>query len=65
MSKDGIADFPMISNLKHLTFFADHDKPGLDAARECGPPIGKVWRRGGSSIPAKSKDRLERERLSM
>jgi hypothetical protein len=36
MSAQGIKAFPIIHGLKQLTIFADHDKPGLEAAYKCG-----------------------------
>ena len=35
LSTGGIAGFPIISGLKHLTIFADHDKAGVRAAVDC------------------------------
>jgi hypothetical protein len=35
MSAHGIAAFPIIHDLKQLIIFADHDKPGLEAAYKC------------------------------
>lgn len=35
MSAGGIAAFPELSGLTRLIICADHDKPGLDAARKC------------------------------
>ena len=55
MSKDGIADFPTISNVKHLTIFADHDKPGLDAACECGRRYAKARIEVEVRYPPKAK----------
>jgi hypothetical protein len=42
MSAPGIAGFPVIQGLKHLTIFADHDRAGLDAARMCGGRYAKA-----------------------
>jgi putative DNA primase/helicase len=36
LSKDGIAGFPVITGVKRLTIFADHDDAGITAARKCG-----------------------------
>jgi putative DNA primase/helicase len=36
LSKDGIADFPVIPGVKRLTIFADHDDAGITAAHKCG-----------------------------
>jgi putative DNA primase/helicase len=36
LSAGGVAYFPNISGVKHLTIFADHDEPGLAAALKCG-----------------------------
>jgi Toprim domain-containing protein len=35
LSAEGIAAFPILPNIKFLTIFADYDKTGLRAAREC------------------------------
>lgn len=35
LSAGGMADFPIIPGVKHLTIFADHDEPGLRAATKC------------------------------
>jgi hypothetical protein len=35
LSAGGIAAFPVIPSIKHLTIFADYDKAGLQAARTC------------------------------
>jgi putative DNA primase/helicase len=35
LSAGGIAAFPVIPSIKHLTIFADYDKAGLQAARNC------------------------------
>jgi putative DNA primase/helicase len=35
LSKGGIAWFPLLKGLKRLTVFADHDDPGMTAARKC------------------------------
>ena len=35
LSDGGVANFPNISGLEHLTIFADHDAPGLSAAHRC------------------------------
>lgn len=41
MSAGGIAGFPEISGLKQLIIFADHDKPGLEAACMCAKRYAK------------------------
>jgi putative DNA primase/helicase len=35
LSAGGIAAFPVIASVKHLTVFADHDEAGIQAARKC------------------------------
>ena len=35
MSAPGIAGFPVIRGITHLTIFADHDEAGLKAAKNC------------------------------
>jgi len=35
LSAGGIAAFPVIAGIRHLTIFADYDKAGLQAARKC------------------------------
>jgi putative DNA primase/helicase len=35
LSAGGIAAFPVLPHIQHLTIFADYDKAGLQAAREC------------------------------
>jgi putative DNA primase/helicase len=35
LSAGGIAAFPVISSIKHLTIFADYDEAGIQAARKC------------------------------
>jgi putative DNA primase/helicase len=35
LSAGGVAAFPVIPGVKHLTIFADYDKAGLRAARKC------------------------------
>ena len=35
LSARGIAGFPIIKGLEHLSIFADHDRSGIEAAHEC------------------------------
>jgi putative DNA primase/helicase len=35
LSAGGIAAFPIIPSIKHLTIFADYDNAGLQGARKC------------------------------
>jgi putative DNA primase/helicase len=46
MSAPGIAGFPVIRGIAHLTIFADHDEAGLKAAKNC------AWRYQKSGIDA-------------
>ncbi len=42
LSAQGIAGFPIIKGLDHLTIFADHDDAGLRAAFKCGSRYRKA-----------------------
>ncbi|MEO5951568.1 MAG: toprim domain-containing protein [Chloroflexia bacterium] len=55
MSAKGIADFPVIYGLKHLTVFADHDPVGLAAARSCGGTYKEAGIEGQIRCPPKNE----------
>jgi hypothetical protein len=42
LSARGIAGFPIIKGLEHLTIFADHDRSGIEAAHECASQYFKA-----------------------
>jgi hypothetical protein len=42
----GLASFPVLSGIEHLTIFADHDEPGLKAARACAERWGAAGKTG-------------------
>jgi hypothetical protein len=42
MSAPGIAAFPALHGLNHLTIFADHDDAGLGAATNCARRYQKI-----------------------
>jgi putative DNA primase/helicase len=42
LSAGGIAAFPVIPSIKHLTIFADYDEAGLQAARKCNSRYKKA-----------------------
>lgn len=46
LSANGIKDFPVLDGIECLTIFADHDKTGLEAARQCA----RRWRAAGKEV---------------
>jgi hypothetical protein len=44
-SGHGIAQFPVLPGIRHLTIFADYDEAGLRAAEEC------YWRYKNAGVP--------------
>jgi putative DNA primase/helicase len=56
MSAPGIAGFPALHGLNHLTIFADHDEAGILAARKCAARLFKAGINGGMKYPSSSGD---------
>jgi putative DNA primase/helicase len=42
LSAAGVQNLPLIPGLERLTIFADHDEPGLNAARRCAARYSKA-----------------------
>ncbi|WP_291577048.1 toprim domain-containing protein [Bradyrhizobium sp.] len=55
-SARGIHRFPAIHGVHHLTIFADHDDPGIAAARKCGARLLKAGIKGGIKYPSTPGD---------
>jgi putative DNA primase/helicase len=51
-SAQGVAGFPAIHGLKHLTIFADHDDAGIVAARKCAARLVTAGIKGGVKYPS-------------
>jgi len=56
MSASGIAGFPALHDLNHLTIFADHDKTGIFAARKCAARLFKAGIKGVMKYPSSLGD---------
>jgi putative DNA primase/helicase len=56
MSAPGIAGFPALHGLNHLTIFADHDEAGLKAAKNCASRYQKRGINAEVRLPQKAGD---------
>jgi putative DNA primase/helicase len=61
MSAGGIAQFPIVPAIEHLTVFADHDDAGVAAARKCGARYGGAGIRGEIRFPDRRGSDWNRE----
>jgi putative DNA primase/helicase len=56
MSAQGIAGFPPVHGLTHLTIFADHDEAGIAAAHKCAARMVEAGIKGRITYPATNGD---------
>jgi putative DNA primase/helicase len=56
MSAQGVAGFPAIHGLDHLTIFSDHDEAGICGARKCAARLFKAGIKGGIKYPSSPGD---------